>query len=253
MTSLALAGDRRVAVEVLRFLLDREVRPRMLLVSDPGRATHAEELRRLAGLPDDRILVGTEFRTPAGLAALAAAELDYIIGVHFPYLVPPEALAIPAVGFLNLHPAHLPHNRGWHTPSWAMLDGTPAGATLHFMDEGIDTGDIIARVRVDPAPHDTAHTFYQRILDAEVALFAETWPQLASLEPPRLPQRPDDGTTHRRTDLAAVRQLDADAPTTARRVVDHLRALTTSDPDEAAWIEIDGRRVRVRVELEDLD
>ena len=74
---------------------------------------------------------------------LEQLSLDYIICVHFPYIVPREILSIPKYGVTNLHPAYLPYNLGWHTPSWAILENTPIGATLHYMDECVDTGDII--------------------------------------------------------------------------------------------------------------
>ena len=82
--------------------------------------------------PDVPLQIGREFRERTGIAFLGELELDLILCVHFPYLLPPEVLSIPSKGCLNLHPAYLPWNRGWHTPSWAILEDTPGGATLHW-------------------------------------------------------------------------------------------------------------------------
>ncbi len=176
-------------------------------------------------------------------------DLDYIVGVHFPYIIPDEVLAIPRVGVTNLHPSLLPFNRGWHTPSWAILDETPAGVTLHFMDSGLDTGDIVAQVELEVRPYDTANSLYARLLDLEVSLFRESWPLLAGGDPPRRPQSKDAGTNHNRADLGtdAVRRIDLDSAEPTADILRRLRALTTNDPGEAAYFEHDGKRYRVQV------
>jgi methionyl-tRNA formyltransferase len=249
MTRFAFAGDREVAVRCLAFLVESDARPEALLVSSPDRATHSEELQAISGLGPDRVLTGKEFREPQGVDLLRSLHLDYVIGVHFPYIVPEAVLSLPRLGVVNLHPAYLPYNRGWHTPSWALLDGTPIGATLHFMDSGVDTGDIVAQTRLEVLPEDTAHTLYQRVLDLEVELFEEAWPLLTSGNPPRTPQAPDEGTRHDRADLGAdtVRRIDLNGP--ALDALRTLRALTTNDLSEAAYFEVEGRRYLVQITI----
>ena len=251
MTRYAYAGDRQVAVDCLAFLTRSGARPDALMVSAADRATHSEALRELAGLEEDRVLVGSQFREPKGIDLLKSLDLDYIIGVHFPYIVPDAVLEVPRIGVVNLHPALLPFNRGWHTPSWAILDGTPIGATLHFMDSGIDTGDIVAQTPVEVRPEDTAHSLYRRLLEAEVELFEEAWPLLDSGDPPRRAQSLGEGTSHSRSDLAdeAIRRLDLEASTPVGEVIRTIRALTTNDISEAAYFEVDGHRYRVQVSI----
>jgi methionyl-tRNA formyltransferase len=205
----------------------------------------------MSGLHSDRVLVGREFREPAGMDLLRSLDLDYVVGVHFPYIVPDEVLAIPRIGVLNLHPALLPYNRGWHTPSWAILDGTPIGATLHFMDSGLDTGDIVAQVELEIRPEDTAHTLYGRLNHLEVELFRQAWPLLASGSPPRQAQSAAAGSSHNRADLASdsIRRLDLEESRSVGDVLRTLRALTTNDRGEAAYFEVDGRRYTVQVNI----
>jgi methionyl-tRNA formyltransferase len=251
MTRFAYAGDRQIAVDCLAFLLNSGARPEALLVSSPDRATHDKELRNLAGVEPGRVLVGTRFRDPEGIELLRSLDLDYIVGVHFPYFVPDAVLEIPRIGVVNLHPAFLPFNRGWHTPSWAILDQTATGATLHFMDNGLDTGDIVAQTQVEIRPEDTADTLYQRLLEAEARLFEEAWPLLESGHPPRLAQLPEAGTSHSRKDLGdeMTRRLDLERSIRVEELIRRLRALTTNDVAEAAYFEVDGRRYRVQITI----
>ncbi len=247
----AFAGDRDLAVDCLEFLLKRGDRPEVLLLAGPKRASHADALAALCEpfLPPERILRGTWFRGPKGQAFLRELDLDLCLSVHFPYIVPPEVLALPRRGFLNLHPAYLPYNRGWHTPTWALLEGTPIGATLHLMDAGVDTGDILAQKVLEPTLGDTANSLYRKLKALEVALFTEAWPAVVEDRLTPVVQDPEAGTSHVKDDLfdPAVQRIDLDAPTTARELLRRLRGLTTNRLDEAAWFEADGSRYRVQV------
>lgn len=245
----AFAGDRDIAVRVLDFILQKGERPLALLV--PEGASHAYELKQLLRDEGDiPVFHGRSFEEK--LAELRGLQLDYIIAIHFPHLIPPEVLQMPRVGAVNLHPAYLPFNRGWHTPSWAILDETPVGATLHFMDEGLDTGDIIRQKRIDVRPHDTADSLYRRLKDLEFDVFREAWPELVSGSPTRSAQK-GEGTSHSKKDLFRpdVQQIDLDASMRAGDLLRKLRALTTNRPDEAAYFEQNGTRFRIRVEIEE--
>ncbi len=247
---IAFAGDRDVAGWVLEFMLSEQVHPLALLVPEATRASHADELVALCSfLEPHKVLWGRQFRQPEGLALLRQLDLDYIIGVHFPYIIPEEVLSIPRIGVLNLHPAYLPYNRGWHTPSWALLEETPIGVTLHFMDSGIDTGDIIHQKRMDVSPGDTANALYQRLKRLEFEVFKEAWQDLASGSYRRLPQDPAEGTAHTRRDLFAehIQRIDVDESVRAGDLMRRLRALTTNRVEEAAYYEVDGKRYRVQV------
>jgi methionyl-tRNA formyltransferase len=248
----AFAGDRDVAVWVLEYLLGTGSRPLALLTPAKDRASHAHSLEYLCrDLKPYQILRGFDFREPRGLRVLKELRPDFIVGVHFPLLVPAEVLAIPRVGFLNLHPALLPHNRGWHTASWSLLEQTPAGATLHFMDVGLDEGDIVHQKALEPSPADTAHTLYEKLKRLEVEVFREAWPSLVSGKYRRTPQNAGAGAAHRRADLSAVQRIDLDREVCAGDLLRRLRALTTNRIDEAAYFEAGGKRYRVQVRIEE--
>lgn len=251
---IAFAGDRDISVEVLDFILANGVRPLALLVPDRSSASHADELcRRCTFLTDDRVLFGVQFRTPLGISTLKKLDLDFIIAIHFPYIVPEEVLVIPKTGALNLHPAYLPYNRGWHTPSWAILENTPIGATLHFMDAGIDTGDIIHQKKLEVSPGDTANTLYQKLKALELEVFMESWPKILEGTFSRTPQNPTAGTVHQRRDLLRpdIPKIYLEDNVKTGIFLRKLRALTTNQINEAAYFEINGRRFRIQVIIQE--
>jgi methionyl-tRNA formyltransferase len=199
-----------------------------------------------AGVP---VLRPSELQTGEGFARLRGLAPDYLLSVHYPHTLSPEVLALPSIGALDLRAAFLPWNRGCHAPSWAILEGTPYGATLHWMAEDTDAGDIALQRPLEVRPDDSADSLHARVLDLEIELLREAVPLLASRTLGRTPQSLD-GTFHRKRDLAEARRLDLGATMSVGRVLDHLRALTTNRPEEAAYFELRGARYRVRVEIE---
>jgi len=82
-------------------------------------------------------------RSSAFAARLLQAGVDLLINVHSLFVVHPDVVAAPAIGSFNLHPGPLPHYAGLNVPSWAVYNGEQEhGVTLHWMDEGIDTGPV---------------------------------------------------------------------------------------------------------------
>jgi methionyl-tRNA formyltransferase len=154
-------------------------------------------LAHLRALEDEVAAVGpSQPFAPRG--AVLAVSHGYRLIVRRPVL---DALPI-----VNLHIAYLPYNRGADPTLWSVLEGTPAGVTIHYMDEGVDTGDVIAQREVALADDDTLATAYTKLQDAIAALFREHWPAIRAGTCARTPQ-PSGGTAHRVADRAAVEHL----------------------------------------------
>jgi len=76
---------------------------------------------------------------------IAPYEPDLVVCCGFPWLIPPEALAVPLLGAINMHPSLLPRWRGPFPVAWAIRCGEDLGSTVHRMDETLDTGPILAQ------------------------------------------------------------------------------------------------------------
>ena len=245
------AGDRALSCEILKFLMGKNKKPLALFVSENGNDTHNEELIKISGLEDKFIFKGNDFKSEKSLRLLVGLDLDYIIGIHFPYIVPSNVLNMPKVGVLNLHPAFLPFNKGWHTPSWAIIDNTPYGATLHFMAGALDEGDIIHQKKLEVALTDTANTLYQKVLELEKEVFYEAYEDLLTLKPKRNKQS-SEGTSHIRRDLKSVQEVSLESNINVLEFINKLRALTTNNINEAAIITIGGKKIALQIHLEEL-
>lgn len=107
-------------------------------------------------------------------------------------------LAAPRWTCLNIHPSLLPSYRGTNPVYWALAENqSHTGITIHTMDEGIDTGAIVAQCETPIRPEDTHHTLYLRLAQMGSILLRDTLRQAARTGAlPRQAQPPGDWKTY---------------------------------------------------------
>ncbi len=106
--------------------------------------------------------------------ALQHERVDLVVLAGFMRIVGPGLLAAFPRRIINIHPSLLPKFPGLRAWEQALAAGeTVAGCTVHYVDEGVDTGEIIAQAEVDVMPDDTAETLHARIQEAEHILYPE--------------------------------------------------------------------------------
>ncbi len=219
-----------------------------LVVHPPDRSRFRDEILRAAGLPADRLFSGDQLRDAETRARIAALGCEWALSVNFGYLLRSEFLQLFPRGVGNLHPSLLPHGRGACPNVWAIVDGHPAGVTLHQIDEGVDTGAIIAQQEVPLTAWDTGASLYDRLHHAVLDLLRTSLPDLNAGRCTPHPQ-PAAGRTYRVQDLRAIDDIDLDARYTARELINILRARTFPPYDGAYFRDAEGRKVHLRLQL----
>lgn len=121
----------------------------------------------------------SSFRTDiALLRRLKNLAPDLLIVVAYGQMLPPEALEIPKLGCLNLHPSLLPKYRGAAPIAWPILNGAPqTGVTIMKMDETLDTGDIVAQEITPISPTETGGELHNRLAKLGAQLLVHTLPK----------------------------------------------------------------------------
>lgn len=247
---IGFAGDRQIAVEILSYIIEQGVIPSILLVSDNKNNSHSQELVSICKfLNPDYIIGGSKIADKKSVEKIKKLDLDYLICIHFPYIIPDIILNCVNIGVLNLHPAYLPYNRGWHTPTWAILDKTPFGATLHFMDKSLDTGDIIHQKKLEIFPEDTANTLYQKVLPLEIEIFKEAWPTILNTKICRISQKNVKDSSHKKQDIKKIQKIDLNESINVGNFLNLLKSLTTNNIEESAFFEKEGTKYHVQVKI----
>jgi len=181
---VALCGEKRIAENCLEFLHAREDTELCAIVTEEG------------DWDADLIQWGARHQRPVFVGninhfsdALAALDLDYLLSVQYRKLVRMPVLALAKKGALNLHFGLLPRYGGCYPLAWALLNGeAEAGATLHFMSEHFDEGDIVEQVSVPVTPRTTARELYDAVSAAALQMFVATYPKLLDGNASRRPQ-----------------------------------------------------------------
>jgi UDP-4-amino-4-deoxy-L-arabinose formyltransferase/UDP-glucuronic acid dehydrogenase (UDP-4-keto-hexauronic acid decarboxylating) len=123
---------------------------------------------------------------------LRSADVDVLVNVHSLYLIHPAVLAAPSIGSFNLHPGPLPEYAGLNVPSWTIYRGESwHGVTLHWMDEGIDTGPIAWQERFPIEPADTGLSLAGKSVRSGVPLVLEL-AHVAADDPQAIPREEQD-------------------------------------------------------------
>lgn len=223
-----------------------------LLMHSPGTRQYGDEIIRSAGVGTKQIFENSSLKDPTALQAIKELKADVAVSVFFGHILPDTFIDLFPQGVINLHPAYLPFNRGRHPNVWSIIEETPAGVTLHYIDAGVDTGDIIAQRDVQQTELDTGETLYRRLEQACVELFKEAWPDFRIGKSSRLPQDLSKGTVHVSTEVDDIDEIVLDRTYTARQLINVMRA-RTFPPYRGAFFRAGNRKIHVRLQLIDED
>jgi methionyl-tRNA formyltransferase len=131
--------------------------------------------------------------SPDFIDSIRILKPDLFIAAGYALILGEKALAVPRLLAANFHASLLPEYRGKHPVFWALRHGEKyAGLTVHAMDPGIDTGDIIYQVKIRTRQDDTVATLYTRIMDQSEDFVGQL---IADAERGRIPRKPQPENT----------------------------------------------------------
>lgn len=188
---------------------------------------------------------GIEVRTPKSLKRaeeqerFAALKLDAAIVVAYGLILPKPILDAPRLGAFNLHGSILPRWRGAAPIQRAIMAGDEiTGVQVMRMEEGLDTGPVLATAETPIDVDDNVSSVHDRLSALGARLLAETLPRIASGEAIETPQS-DEGVTYAHKITPAEARIDWNRP--AREIDWMIRGLS---PAPGAWFELNGARVK---------
>ncbi len=215
-------------------------------VNDPNRLN--DLMIRDSQIPSDRVYLSDQLQNSTTLARLASLHVDLTILAWWPYILKEPVIRLARQGCLNFHPSYLPYNRGKHYNFWNLVEDVPFGVTIHFVDTGIDTGDIAFQSLISKTWEDTGKSLYDKAQVEMVRLFVDSFPLIKSGQIPRVPQNLAIGSFHRGSELDVASQVFLDHKYTARELLNLLRA-RTFPPYPGAWFIDQDVKYQIRIEI----
>lgn len=150
-----------------------------------------------------------------------AHKFEFLVSYNYRRILRGDVLGRFPNRAVNLHIALLPWNRGADPNFWSFVEKTPKGVTIHYLDEGVDTGDLIYQKEIFPLSDDTFQTMYDRLHVEIQELFIGNWENIRNDTCPRIKQ-PVMGTFHWMKEKDKYMHLLTDGWDTPISVVDDL-------------------------------
>lgn len=198
---IVFIGTGEIGVPVLHSLLNSQKHQLVGVVTQPDKPVGREQRveasaikAALAGrvLP---IFQPARIKHEEAVAEIRALAPDLIVVMAYGQILPLSVLQIPRVACLNLHASLLPRHRGAAPIQAAILaDDRESGITVMYMDEGLDTGEILLQSGLEIAGNETGGSLHDRLAHIAPDALQEALTQLQQGRAPRLPQDPSRAT-----------------------------------------------------------
>lgn len=200
---------------------------------------------------DDSIL---EFQKSLGLPFFAVANssdvanvikkypVDVLVVAGCPFLLKKKVLDLPECGVINVHTAALPKYRGFHPLPWAIIHGEKEiGVTVHYVDEGMDSGDIILQELFPIGEEDTINSVKEKAVSVGARLVKKALAKIQSGAVQRTRQNLEESTF-------APRRIPEDSKIDwsqkSRDIINLIRA--SEKPYEAFCFNQDNEKISIR-------
>jgi methionyl-tRNA formyltransferase len=188
------------------------------------------------------------FSTESKLIDFLPANFDYGFLLWWPKIVSSKLFKLAKYGFINTHPSLLPYGKGKHYNFWALVEQCPFGVTLHQIDEGIDTGPILAQQAIGYDWTDTGGSLYLKAKYAMVDLFQKAYPMIREFSLIPFNQDKNSGSFHLSSELETASQIALEELTTPRALLNKLRARTFPNMP-GCWFTENGQRYEISIEI----
>ena len=132
---------------------------------------------------------------------------DFLLSYSYKYIIKKDVIDQMPKNIINLHISLLPWNRGADPNLWSFLDNTPKGITIHLIEKGIDTGEILLQKEIKfNEDRESLSSSYKKLHFEIQNLFKQNWEKIKNLNIKPIAQR-GTGTTHKQADTREIKKL----------------------------------------------
>ncbi len=184
-----IIGTGRIVIECIRYMLSFKDVEIPFVFYDPDSVLKNQLIEFCAG--KDIETYGVEkINSLESLRIIKHAQPDIILSINNFKIIKPEMIKIPRNGIINFHNGPLPKYRGVNAVSWAILNGEKThGVTFHFIDESIDTGNIVGKKIFGLDDNTTAGRLFAQCVSEGIQLFKDIFPDIYRDSVTGLPQQ----------------------------------------------------------------
>jgi UDP-4-amino-4-deoxy-L-arabinose formyltransferase/UDP-glucuronic acid dehydrogenase (UDP-4-keto-hexauronic acid decarboxylating) len=199
INKIALVGDAFGIEQLLRYIPHEKIK---CIIAASIRPQYMSELEKKAGNLGVPLLKQPKNSTPEyGLFTeeFGRLNIDLLMSNSYSMIIREDILKSIDYNAVNIHWALLPKNRGPNPIQWAIIKGEDkTGVTIHYMDSGIDSGDVISQKEVGIESKDTWVDLKEKLVEASGSLIEKTIPEILAGRNSRYSQNESDATVNLR-------------------------------------------------------
>lgn len=250
---IIMAADY-VGYHIVNFLCSRHEKIEVFIYDPDDRGNYNNRMLDLVKSLDSstRVYSYQELKSSELMKNIQNLAVDFGVLAWWPYIIPKEIIQLTKRGFVNTHPGYLPYNRGKHPSFWSIVEGTPFGVTLHYVDPQIDTGPIIAQREIPVTWLDTGETLHKRAQEEILSLFYDSFDTIKDGSPQVCMQIQKSGTFHLGKELEPASVIGIDKMYSARTLLNLIRGMVFDGKGFANFIDGDKKYyVTISIRSED--
>jgi len=179
---------------------------------------------------------------------LKSNDIDLVFLLWWSDIIKQKSIDAANLGFINMHPSLLPVNRGMHPYYWSIVDETPAGVSLHFINAGVDDGDILFQKKIETPITMTGDILYDKSVDCIVQLFKDNYDKICTgkLNPKK--QDETQSTFHLAKDIEEHSNIELDREYKASDLINIMRARSFKGRPSSYFIK-DEKKYYINIEI----
>jgi len=188
-------GGKVMGFSCLKYMVEKEIYPEFVLVNSDDSGISGpfyESTKKLAS--DYKLNVINKIED------VLSYDLDIILSIGYAQIIKKEILEHPKIGIINAHPAPLPKYRGRYSTMFAIMNNEKIhGITFHFMNDGIDSGDILLQKQFQIEENETGKSLYMKSSEIILNEFKKLLPMINKNElPKRISQKEEDSSYYKK-------------------------------------------------------
>ncbi len=182
-------GNGKMAVDCIKYMQKYEDAKIAFFIYDPKKDNPSDSIMKTFEDAGINVKGITKINSPEAVEFVKRHKPDIMFSINNYRIIKDDLIAIPKTGTINFHNAPLPLYGGVNIPSWVIINGEKEhGVTWHFIDLGIDTGDVIAQRKFPIDEDTTAGRLMSLSIMEGLALFKETFENILHDNYKRQPQ-----------------------------------------------------------------
>ena len=188
------------------------------------------------------------FRNNYHLISNLPKKFDVGFLLWWPKIINQEIINLPKEGFYNIHPSLLPFGKGKNPNFWAIRNEEPFGVSIHKVELGIDTGEIVAQKKIFYDWEDNGGSLYKKSQKECIDLFKKTFPKILEKKVNQ-PLENSGGSLNYGKDMFLESEIDLEKSYKAKDLFNLIRA-RTFEGKPSCWFKYKKNKYEIRIKIE---